>query len=266
MRYLSFKTCSFVQTTSRWSPWLDGAECAEESTDASDLQKQPNQWLCQNCATSCLGTRRRRRRRRRITTIQCVQSLGICNLQGISRMEMQRCREKYQMMAQEEHVVAVELEESEASDQTCFVAVAVASLLAVGLAAAAAVAVVAGSPLAASVAAGSVELAEQVPVTAVTGWAWQMSAAAAAAAVELVAVAAVELAAAVVSPVARFVVVTAAAAAMQSCSESEAGYCQMVAAAAELGPAAAVAVVVAVAVEKIVVDAGEGSVDVTSAS
>jgi hypothetical protein len=47
---------------------------------------------------------------------------------------------------------------------------------------------------------------------------------------------AVELAAAVVSPVARFVVVTAAAAAMQSCSESEAGYCQMVAAAAELGP------------------------------
>ncbi len=59
--------------------------------------------------------------------------------------------------------------------------------LAVGLAAAAAVAVVAGSPLAASVAAGSVELAEQVPVTAVTGWAWQMSAAAAA--VELVAVA-----------------------------------------------------------------------------
>jgi hypothetical protein len=62
--------------------------------------------------------------------------------------------------------------------------------LAVGLAAAAAVAVVAGSPLAASVAAGSVELAEQVPVTAVTGWAWQMSAAAAAAAaVELVAVA-----------------------------------------------------------------------------
>lgn len=61
--------------------------------------------------------------------------------------------------------------------------------LAVGLAAAAAaVAVVAGSPLAASVAAGSVELAEQVPVTAVTGWAWQMSAAAAAA-VELVAVA-----------------------------------------------------------------------------
>jgi hypothetical protein len=57
-----------------------------------------------------------------------VQSLGIC-LQGISRMEMQRCREKYQMMAQEEHVVAVELEESEASDQTCFVAVAVASLL-----------------------------------------------------------------------------------------------------------------------------------------
>jgi hypothetical protein len=136
--------------------------------------------------------------------------------------------------------------------------------LAVGLAAAAAVAVVAGSPLAASVAAGSVELAEQVPVTAVTGWAWQMSAAAAA--VELVAVAAVELAAAVVSPVARFVVVTAAAAVMQSCSESEAGYCQMVAAAAELGPAAAVAVVVAVAVEKIVVDAGEGSVDVTSAS
>jgi hypothetical protein len=61
--------------------------------------------------------------------------------------------------------------------------------LAVGLAAAAAaVAVVAGSPLAASVAAGSVELAEQVPVTAVTGWVWQMSAAAAAA-VELVAVA-----------------------------------------------------------------------------
>ncbi len=61
--------------------------------------------------------------------------------------------------------------------------------LAVGLAAAAAaVAVVAGSPLAARVAAGSVELAEQVPVTAVTGWAWQMSAAAAAA-VELVAVA-----------------------------------------------------------------------------
>ncbi len=60
---------------------------------------------------------------------ECVQSLGICNLQGISRMEMQRCREKYQMMAQEEHVVAVELEESEASDQTCFVAVAVASLL-----------------------------------------------------------------------------------------------------------------------------------------
>jgi hypothetical protein len=59
--------------------------------------------------------------------------------------------------------------------------------LAVGLAAAAAVGVVAGSPLAASVAAGSVELAEQVPVTAVTGWAWQMSAAAAA--VELVAVA-----------------------------------------------------------------------------
>jgi len=58
--------------------------------------------------------------------------------------------------------------------------------LAVGLAAAAAV--VAGSPLAASVAAGSVELAEQVPVIAVTGWAWQMSAAAAAA-VELVAVA-----------------------------------------------------------------------------
>jgi hypothetical protein len=124
------KKPTFVQTTSRWSPWLDGAECAEESTDASDLQKQPNQWLCQNCATSCLGTRRRRRRRRRrITTIQCVQSLGICNLQGISRMEMQRCREKYQMMAQEEHVVAVELEESEASDQTCFVAVAVASLL-----------------------------------------------------------------------------------------------------------------------------------------
>jgi hypothetical protein len=197
---------------------------------------------------------------------ECVQSLGICNLQGISRMEMQRCREKYQMMAQEEHVVAVELEESEASDQTCFVAVAVASLLAVGLAAAAAVGVVAGSPLAASVAAGSVELAEQVPVTAVTGWAWQMSAAAAA--VELVAVAAAELAAAVVLPVARFVVVTAAAVAMQSCSESEAGYCQMVAAAAaaELGPAAAVAVVVAVAVEKIVVDAGEGSVDVTSAS
>jgi hypothetical protein len=199
---------------------------------------------------------------------ECVQSLGICKLQGISRMEMQRCREKYQMMAQEEHV-AVELEESEASDQTCFVAVAVASLLAVGLAAAAAV--VAGSPLAASVAAGSVELAEQVPVTAVTGWAWQMSAAAAAA-VELVAVAAAELAAAVVLPVARFVVVTAAAAAMQSCSESEAGYCQMVAAAAaaaESGPAAAaaaVAVVVAVAVEKIVVDAGEGSVDVTSAS
>ncbi len=60
---------------------------------------------------------------------ECVQSLGICNLQGISRMEMQRCREKYQMIAQEEHVVAVELEESEASDQTCFVAVAVASLL-----------------------------------------------------------------------------------------------------------------------------------------
>ncbi len=59
---------------------------------------------------------------------ECVQSLGICKLQGISRMEMQRCREKYQMMAQEEHV-AVELEESEASDQTCFVAVAVASLL-----------------------------------------------------------------------------------------------------------------------------------------
>jgi hypothetical protein len=172
--------------------------------------------------------------------------------------------QQMQMMAQEEHVVAVELEESEASDQTCFVAVAVANLLAVGLAAAAAVAVVAGSPLASSVAAGSVELAEQVPVTAVTGWAWQMSAAAA----ELVAVAAAELAAAVVLPVARFVVVTAAAvaAAMQSCSESEAGYCRMVAAAAELGPVAAVAVVVAVAVEKIVVDAGEGSVDVTSVS
>jgi hypothetical protein len=49
---------------------------------------------------------------------------------------------------------------------------------------------------------------------------------------------AAELAAAVVLPVARFVVVTAAAVAMQSCSESEAGYCQMVAAAAaaELGP------------------------------
>ncbi len=41
------------------------------------------------------------------------------------------------------------------------------------------VAVVAGSPsLATRVAAGSVEMAEQVPVTAVTGLAWQMSAAA----------------------------------------------------------------------------------------
>jgi len=121
------KKPTFVQTTSRWSPWLDGAECAEESTDASDLQKQPNQWLCQNCATSCLGTRRRRRRR--ILQSRVCAIIYICNLQGISRMEMQRCREKYQMMAQEEHVVAVELEESEASDQTCFVAVAVASLL-----------------------------------------------------------------------------------------------------------------------------------------
>jgi hypothetical protein len=41
------KKPTFVHTTSRWSPWLDGAECAEESTDASILQKQPNQWLCQ---------------------------------------------------------------------------------------------------------------------------------------------------------------------------------------------------------------------------
>jgi len=41
------------------------------------------------------------------------------------------------------------------------------------------VAVVAGSPpLATRVAAGSVEMAERVPMTAVTGLAWQMSAAA----------------------------------------------------------------------------------------
>ncbi|CAK9202329.1 unnamed protein product [Sphagnum jensenii] len=74
------------------------------------------------------------------------------------------------------------VEEYKASDQTCFVAVAVASLLsnnsednntylAVGLdAAVIVVAVVAGSPpLATRVAAGSVEMAERVPVTAVTG-------------------------------------------------------------------------------------------------
>jgi hypothetical protein len=34
---------TLVQTTSRWSPLLDGAECAEESTDAAILQEQQSQ-------------------------------------------------------------------------------------------------------------------------------------------------------------------------------------------------------------------------------
>jgi hypothetical protein len=34
---------TLAQTTSRWSPLLDGAECAEESTDAAVLQEQQSQ-------------------------------------------------------------------------------------------------------------------------------------------------------------------------------------------------------------------------------
>jgi hypothetical protein len=82
---------------------------------------------------------------------------------------------------------AVELEESEVFDQTCFAAVEVAAAanpLVVELAAAAVV--VAGLPLAVSAAAAEpVELVEKMPVIVVTGLVLQMSAAAAAAVAEL---------------------------------------------------------------------------------